>query len=248
MATHLEGSHRASLGQARRGLGATCRPPTTSASPRPPKVCGMGHRMKRKEDPRFIQGKGRYVDDIKLPGHGVHGHRAQPVRARQDPQDRRQRGAGDARRARRDHRRGSEEGRQSALDADADVGHPDGAADREGGVLRAGSLRGDRHRALHRRRRDREGRGRLRAARGRSIDPLKALEDKIIVRDDKEKKTNHIWHWEAGDKAATDAVFASAAHRRQAERSTCRASTCRRSRPAAWSRTTTRRAATCRST
>ncbi len=34
----------------------------------PPEVCGMGHRMKRKEDPRFIQGKGRYVDDVKLPG------------------------------------------------------------------------------------------------------------------------------------------------------------------------------------
>src|ERR1044071_7175842 len=34
----------------------------------PAKVCGMGHRMKRKEDPRFIQGKGRYVDDVKLPG------------------------------------------------------------------------------------------------------------------------------------------------------------------------------------
>src|SRR6201990_2398966 len=33
----------------------------------PAKVCGMGHRMKRKEDPRFIQGKGRYVDDGKLP-------------------------------------------------------------------------------------------------------------------------------------------------------------------------------------
>ncbi|NIP14546.1 MAG: hypothetical protein GWN02_13575, partial [Gemmatimonadetes bacterium] len=24
--------------------------------------------MKRKEDPRFIRGKGRYVDDVKLPG------------------------------------------------------------------------------------------------------------------------------------------------------------------------------------
>ena len=34
----------------------------------PEKVCGMGHRMKRKEDPRFIQGKGNYVDDVKLPG------------------------------------------------------------------------------------------------------------------------------------------------------------------------------------
>jgi carbon-monoxide dehydrogenase large subunit len=28
----------------------------------------LGHRLKRKEDPRFLQGKGRYVDDISLPG------------------------------------------------------------------------------------------------------------------------------------------------------------------------------------
>lgn len=31
-------------------------------------ISGMGHSMKRKEDGRFIQGKGHYVDDIKLPG------------------------------------------------------------------------------------------------------------------------------------------------------------------------------------
>src|SRR5262245_47964640 len=31
-------------------------------------IGGMGHSMKRKEDARFIQGKGNYVDDIKLPG------------------------------------------------------------------------------------------------------------------------------------------------------------------------------------
>src|SRR5579864_6001270 len=31
-------------------------------------VCGMGHSMKRKEDPRFIRGQGHYVDDVKLPG------------------------------------------------------------------------------------------------------------------------------------------------------------------------------------
>ena len=28
----------------------------------------LGHRMKRKEDPRFLQGKGQYVDDISMPG------------------------------------------------------------------------------------------------------------------------------------------------------------------------------------
>ena len=33
-----------------------------------PEICGMGHSMKRKEDPRFIRGKGNYVDDVKLPG------------------------------------------------------------------------------------------------------------------------------------------------------------------------------------
>ncbi|HEY1907956.1 MAG TPA: hypothetical protein VGG91_18045, partial [Myxococcaceae bacterium] len=33
-----------------------------------PEVGGMGHSMKRKEDPRFIRGKGNYVDDIQLPG------------------------------------------------------------------------------------------------------------------------------------------------------------------------------------
>jgi aerobic carbon-monoxide dehydrogenase large subunit len=31
-------------------------------------VGGMGHSIKRKEDPRFIRGQGHYVDDIQLPG------------------------------------------------------------------------------------------------------------------------------------------------------------------------------------
>jgi len=31
-------------------------------------ISGMGHSMKRKEDARFIQGKGHYIDDIKLDG------------------------------------------------------------------------------------------------------------------------------------------------------------------------------------
>src|SRR5581483_10034780 len=33
-----------------------------------PEVGGMGHSVKRKEDPRFIRGKGTYVDDVVLPG------------------------------------------------------------------------------------------------------------------------------------------------------------------------------------
>src|SRR6201981_1267489 len=42
--------------------------PKTSAE-----IGGMGHSVKRKEDLRFIQGKGTYVDDVKLPGM-VYGH------------------------------------------------------------------------------------------------------------------------------------------------------------------------------
>src|SRR5512132_4629594 len=37
--------------------------PKTSAE-----IGGMGHSIKRKEDPRFIRGKGTYVDDVQLPG------------------------------------------------------------------------------------------------------------------------------------------------------------------------------------
>src|SRR5215469_15277913 len=33
-----------------------------------PEVGGMGHSIKRKEDLRFIQGKGNYVEDVNLPG------------------------------------------------------------------------------------------------------------------------------------------------------------------------------------
>src|ERR1700730_17291132 len=45
------------------------------------------------------------------------------------------------------------------------------------------------------------------------ISPQKAMEaDAPLIRDEKEgQKDNHIYHWEAGDKAATDAAFARAA-------------------------------------
>ena len=33
-----------------------------------PEVGGMGHSVKRKEDPRFIRGAGEYIDDLVLPG------------------------------------------------------------------------------------------------------------------------------------------------------------------------------------
>jgi carbon-monoxide dehydrogenase large subunit len=40
------------------------------------------------------------------------------------------------------------------------------------------------------------------------VDPFKALEpDAPILRDDREKKSNHIFHWEAGDREETEAIF-----------------------------------------
>jgi aerobic carbon-monoxide dehydrogenase large subunit len=30
-------------------------------------VSGMGHSMKRKEDPRFIRGRGQYIEDVTRP-------------------------------------------------------------------------------------------------------------------------------------------------------------------------------------
>ncbi len=31
-------------------------------------INGLGHSVRRKEDPRFLRGKGNYIDDLKLPG------------------------------------------------------------------------------------------------------------------------------------------------------------------------------------
>jgi carbon-monoxide dehydrogenase large subunit len=41
------------------------------------------------------------------------------------------------------------------------------------------------------------------------VDPFKALEPgaPVLRTDKKDKKDNHIWHWEVGDKSATDKIF-----------------------------------------
>ena len=42
---------------------------TTEAQPRTSaEIGGMGHSVKRKEDPRFIRGQGEYIEDVNLPG------------------------------------------------------------------------------------------------------------------------------------------------------------------------------------
>src|SRR3954462_13688618 len=176
----------------------------------PDKVCGMGHRMKRKEDPRIIQGKGRYIDDVVLP-HMVYMDIVRSPYAH---------------------------AKILKIDASAALATPGVLAVITGEDLKkAGNLHfmptfmsdtqmvlpiekvvyyaqevcvviaTDRYivaDAIEKVVVDYEP---LEAM----IDPHEAMTDRVIVREDKPAKTNHIWHWEAGDKAATDAVFASAA-------------------------------------
>ena len=77
------------------------------------------------------------------------------------------------------------------------------------------------------------------------VDPFKALEPGApVLRTDKEgKKDNHIWHWEAGDRAGDRQGLRRGRRRRSSRTSTSRASTSPRSRPAAASPTSTRRRA-----
>lgn len=176
----------------------------------PAKVCGMGHPMKRKEDPRFIQGAGRYVDDIKLPGM-LHLDIVRSPYAH---------------------------AKILNIDASAALALPGVVAVITGKDLQAAgnlhwmpTLMSDTQMVLPI---DKVvyyaqevcaviATDRYIAADAVElvqvdyepldpvVDPFEALKDEIIVRDDKEEKTNHIWHWEAGDKAATDQVFAEAA-------------------------------------
>jgi carbon-monoxide dehydrogenase large subunit len=176
----------------------------------PPNVCGMGHRMKRKEDPRFIQGQGRYVDDVKLPGmlyldlvRSPYAH-AKIVK----------------------------------IDASAALALPGVVAVITGEDLKkAGNLHwmptlmSDTQMVLPTEKVVYYAQevcaviatDRYIAADAIElveveyeplpvvVDPFEALKDEVIVRDDKENKTNHIWHWEAGNREATDKVFSEAA-------------------------------------
>ncbi|MBZ0286822.1 MAG: molybdopterin-dependent oxidoreductase, partial [Anaerolineae bacterium] len=170
----------------------------------------MGHRMKRKEDPRFLQGKGHYLDDVKLPGM-LHMDIVRSPYAH---------------------------ARILNIDASAALAIPGVIAVITGKDLEAHKLHwmptlmSDTQMVLPTEKVVYYAQevccviatDRYIAADAVEavvvdyeplevvVDPFKALEDKVIIRDDKEVKTNHVWHWEAGDQAATDRVFNEAAH------------------------------------
>jgi carbon-monoxide dehydrogenase large subunit len=176
----------------------------------PDTISGMGHRMKRKEDPRFLQGAGRYVDDVKLPGMLYLDLVRSPYA----------------------------HAKIINIDASAALAHPGVLAvitgkdlEEAGGLHWMPTLMSDTQMVLPTEKVAYYAQevcavvavDRYAAADGVELvqveyepldpvmDPFEALKDEIIVRDDKETKTNHIWHWEAGDQEATDKVFADAA-------------------------------------
>ncbi len=176
----------------------------------PVEISGMGHRMKRKEDPRFLQGKGRYVDDIKMPGMLYMDIVRSPYA----------------------HAKILNIDASAALAMDGVVAVITGKDLAAHGLHWMPTLMSDTQMVLPI---DKVvyysqevacviATSRYIAADAIEqvmvdyeplpvvVNPYEALKDEVIVRDDKELKTNRIWHWEAGDKEATDKVFAEAAH------------------------------------
>ena len=172
----------------------------------PPEIGGMGHSVRRKEDPRFIQGKGNYVDDFKLPGM-LHLDIVRSPMA---------------------HARIKSINTEKALAVPGVLAVITGKDLEQYNLAWMPTLMGDTQMVLPVDTVKFDGQevaavlatDRYTAADGVNaveveydplpvvVDPFKALEpDATIVREDKEEKSNHIWHWEAGDRNSTDRAF-----------------------------------------
>ena len=174
-----------------------------------PEIGGMGHSVKRKEDLRFVQGKGTYVDDVQLPGM-VYGHMVRSPYA---------------------HARilgiRSEEAKKLpgllAVITGEDLAKaglswmPTLFYDKQM-VLATGKVlfqaqevafvvAEDRYVAADAAELIEVDYEELTVL----VDPHRALDPAApILREDREEKTNHIFHWEVGDKEATEKAFQSA--------------------------------------
>ncbi len=165
---------------------------------------GLGHSVRRKEDPRFIRGKGRYIDDIKLPGmlylDIVRSPYAHAKIVKIDP--------------------------SKALATPGVAAVVTGKDLEKYGLAWMPTLMSDKQMVLPIDTVKYQAQevaavvatSRYAAADGVAaveveydplpvvVDPFKALEKGATkVRDDKE--SNHIWHWETGDRAKTDKAF-----------------------------------------
>ncbi|MEA2668632.1 MAG: aerobic carbon-monoxide dehydrogenase large subunit [Chloroflexota bacterium] len=169
----------------------------------------MGVSMKRKEDPRFIQGRGQYVDDFSLPGmlHLALVHSPYP------------------------HARIVKIDKTAALAVPGVVAVLTGEDLTAHGLAWIPTFHGyDKQmvlcvgKALYQ---YQEVAGVIASSREAAhdgaelveveyepldpvVDPFVSRTDATLVREDREAKTNHIYHWEVGKRADTDAALAAA--------------------------------------
>ena len=184
---------------------------TEADAPHHPEIGGMGHSVKRKEDPRFIRGQGEYIDDVNLPGQlwldivrspyahatikGIDASEALKIPGvpRSSP----------ARTSRRHklHWMPTLAGdKQMVLPTDTVMYQSQEVA---AVVATTSYIAADGVAAVLV---DYEPLPVI-------VDPHKALEaDAPVLRPDRgpDKQNNHIWHWESGDRAAADAALAAA--------------------------------------
>jgi len=176
-----------------------------------PEVGGMGHSMKRKEDPRFIRGQGNYVDDVVLPGMLYMDIVRSPFA----------------------HARIKKIDTAAALKVPGVLAVITGETLAQYKLHWMPTLMSDTQMVLPTEKVMYQAQevaaviatDRYTAADGVAavevdydplpvvVDPFKALEPgATVLRTDKpDKKDNHIFHWEVGDRAATDKAFADAA-------------------------------------
>src|SRR3989454_7664999 len=175
-----------------------------------PEVGGMGHSIKRKEDPRFIRGKGTYVDDVQLPGMLYLDIARSPFA----------------------HAKITRIGTSKALAIGGVPAVITAQALAKYNLHWMRTLMSDTQMVLPVEKVMYQAQevaavlatSRYAAADGVAaveveyeplpvvVDPKKALEPgaPVLRTDKKDKKDNHIWHWEWGDRAATDRAMAEA--------------------------------------
>ena len=180
--------------------------PRTSAA-----IGGMGHSVKRKEDPRMIRGQGEYIEDVNLPGQLWMDIVRSPYA----------------------HATIKSIDASEALKIPGVLAIITGADLEKAGLHWMPTLAGDKQMVLPTTTVMYQAQevaavvatNRYAAADGVAavfvdyeplpviVDPHKALEkDAFVLRPDRaaDKQNNHIWHWESGDRAAADAALASA--------------------------------------
>jgi aerobic carbon-monoxide dehydrogenase large subunit len=175
-----------------------------------PEVGGMGHSIKRKEDPRFVRGRGTYVDDVQLPGMLYLDIVRSPYA----------------------HARITRVDTAAALAVPGVLAVITGQDLAKYNLHWMPTLMSDTQMVLPLEKVMHQAQevaavlatSRYSAADGAAavaveydplpavVDPKKALEPgaPVLRTDKKDKRDNHIWHWEWGDRAATDGAFAEA--------------------------------------